>query len=316
LHKKITDHAVVREDLYGTTAEPTYGGVLSFMRRKYTKDMSGVDVAVMGIPLDTATTNRPGARFGPRAIRAASSIMAWEKPYGMEFDPFDRLAVVDAGDCFFDHGRPEQTPAAIEAHAFDIIEQGPALLSLGGDHFVSYPLLRAHQRKHGGPLSLLHFDAHSDSWADKNDRIDHGTMFWWAAKQGLIDPVNSVQIGIRTTNPDTMGFNIIDGPEVHEAGVAAVIERTRAILGDRPVYLTFDIDCLDPSYAPGTGTPVCGGLTSHQAMAILRGLTGINVVGMDVVEVAPAYDIGEITALAAAHLAMEMLYLYACRPGA
>jgi len=316
LHKKITDHAVVREDLYGTTAEPTYGGVLSFMRRKYTKDMSGVDVAVMGLPLDTATTNRPGARFGPRAIRAASSIMAWEKPYGMEFDPFDRLAVVDAGDCFFDHGRPEQTPAAIEAHAFDIIEQGPALLSLGGDHFVSYPLLRAHQRKHGGPLSLLHFDAHSDSWADKNDRIDHGTMFWWAAKQGLIDPASSVQIGIRTTNPDTMGFNIIDGPEVHEAGVAAVIERTRAILGDRPVYLTFDIDCLDPSYAPGTGTPVCGGLTSHQAMAILRGLTGINVVGMDVVEVAPAYDVGEITALAAAHLAMEMLYLYACRPGA
>jgi len=316
LHKKITDHAVVREDLYGTTAEPTYGGVLSFMRRKYTKDMSGVDVAVMGIPLDTATTNRPGARFGPRAIRAASSIMAWEKPYGMEFDPFDRLAVVDAGDCFFDHGRPEQTPAAIEAHAFDIIEQGPALLSLGGDHFVSYPLLRAHQRKHGGPLSLLHFDAHSDSWADTNDRIDHGTMFWWAAKQGLVDPARSVQIGIRTTNPDTMGFNIIDGPEVHEAGVAAVIERTRAILGDRPVYLTFDIDCLDPSYAPGTGTPVCGGLTSHQAMAILRGLTGINVVGMDVVEVAPAYDVGEITALAAAYLAMEMLYVYACRPGA
>ncbi len=272
MHKKITDHAVVREDLYGTTAEPTYGGVLSFMRRKYTKDMSGVDVAVMGIPLDTATTNRPGARFGPRAIRAASSIMAWEKPYGMEFDPFDRLAVVDAGDCFFDHGRPEQTPAAIEAHAFDIIEQGPALLSLGGDHFVSYPLLRAHQRKHGGPLSLLHFDAHSDSWADKNDRIDHGTMFWWAAKQGLIDPVNSVQIGIRTTNPDTMGFNIIDGPEVHEAGVAAVIERTRAILGDRPVYLTFDIDCLDPSYAPGHGHTE--GADRHQRRRHGRGRSG------------------------------------------
>ncbi len=316
MHKKFTDHAIIREDLYGTTAEPTYGGALSFMRRKYTRDMSGVDVAVMGIPLDTATTNRPGARFGPRAIRAASSIMAWDKPYGMEFDPFDRLAVVDAGDCFFDHGRPEQTPAEIEARAFGIIDQGPALLSLGGDHFVSYPLLRAHQRKHGGPLSLLHFDAHTDTWADENDRVDHGTMFWWAAKQELIDPARSVQIGIRTTNRDTLGFNIIDGPEVHEAGVPAVIERTRAILGDGPVYLTFDIDCLDPSCAPGTGTPVCGGLTSHQAMAILRGLTGINVVGMDVVEVAPAYDVGEITALAAAHLAMEMLYLYACRPGA
>jgi agmatinase len=315
LNKKITDHAIVREDLYGTKPEPTYGGALSFMRRKYTKDMTGVDVAVIGIPLDTATTNRPGARFGPRAIRAASSIMAWEKPYGMEFDPFDRLAVVDAGDCFFDHGRPESSPEEIEKHAFGIIDQGPALLSLGGDHFVSYPLIRAHQRKHGGALSLLHFDAHSDTWADDNDRIDHGTMFWWAAKKGLVDPATSVQIGIRTTNPDTLGFNVIDAPEVHASGVEAVIARAREILGDRPVYLTFDIDCLDPSCAPGTGTPVCGGLTSHQAMAVLRGLAGINVVGMDVVEVAPAYDVGEITALAGAHLAMEMLYLYACRPG-
>ena len=314
MNKKVTDHAIVREELYGTTPEPTYGGALSFMRRKYTTDMSGVDVAVTGIPLDTATTNRPGASFGPRAIRAASSIMAWEKPYGMEFDPFDKLAVVDAGDCFFDHGRPENTPDEIEAHAFGIIDQGPALLSLGGDHFVSYPLLRAHQRKHGGALSLLHFDAHSDTWADDNDRIDHGTMFWWAAKNGLVDPANSVQIGIRTTNPDTLGFNIIDAPDVHASGVEAVVARTREILGDRPVYLTFDIDCLDPSHAPGTGTPLCGGLTTHQAMAILRGLAGINVVGMDVVEVAPAYDVGEITALAGAHLAMEMLYLYARRP--
>ena len=139
MDKKITDHAFVREDLYGTTPEPTYGGALSFCRRKFTRDLTGVDVAVIGIPLDTATTNRPGARFGPRAIRAASSIMAWEKPYGMEFDPFDRLAVVDAGDCFFDHGRPEQTPAEIEEYAFSIIDQGPALLSLGGDHFVSFP---------------------------------------------------------------------------------------------------------------------------------------------------------------------------------
>ena len=314
MDKNTTDHAIVREDLYGTTPEPTYGGALSVMRRKFTKDMSGVDVAVTGIPLDTATTNRPGARFGPRAIRAASSIMAWEKPYGMEFDPFDKLAVVDAGDCFFDHGRPESTPEEIEAHAFGIIEQGPALLALGGDHFVSYPLLRAHQRKHGGALSLLHFDAHSDTWADDNDRIDHGTMFWWAAKNGLVDPATSVQIGIRTTNPDTLGFNVIDAPHVHESGVERVVARTREILGDRPVYLTFDIDCLDPSCAPGTGTPVCGGLTTHQAMSILRGLAGINVVGMDVVEVAPAYDVGEITALAGAHLAMEMLYLYACRP--
>jgi agmatinase len=308
------DHAITRQSLYGTTPEPTYAGVLSFMRRKYSKDFKGVDVAVMGVPLDTATTNRPGARFGPRAIREASSIMAWERPYGMEFDPFDKLAVVDCGDCYFDFGRPEAVPDAIEAYAYDIISKGPGLLSLGGDHFIAYPLLKAHAKKHGKPLSLLHFDAHSDTWEDENDRIDHGTMFFWATKYGLVDPSTSVQIGLRTRNPDTMGFNIIDAPRVHDETIDAVVAETRKHLGDNPVYLTFDIDCLDPSYAPGTGTPVCGGLTSDQAIRILRGLKGINIVGMDIVEVAPAYDVGQITALAASHLAMEMLYLYGGRP--
>lgn len=308
------DHAITRDSLYGTTPEPTYAGVLSFMRRKYSKDFEGVDVAVTGVPLDTATTNRSGTRFGPRAIREASTIMAWERPYGMEFDPFDKLAVVDCGDCFFDFGRPEEVPDAIEAYAYDIISKGPGLLTLGGDHFIAYPLIKAHAKKHGQPLSLLHFDAHSDTWADVNDRIDHGTMFYWAAKYGLIDPATSMQVGLRTRNPDTMGFNICDAPWVHEHGIDAVIAETKQKLGDNPVYLSFDIDCLDPSYAPGTGTPVCGGLTSHQAMSILRGLKGINVVGMDIVEVAPAYDVGQITALAASHLAMEMLYLYASRP--
>jgi agmatinase len=141
-------------------------------------------------------------------------------------------------------------------------------------------------------------------------------MFWWAAKQGLVDPATSVQVGLRTTNPDTLGFNIIDAPLVHAQSIAETIAAIKQYLGDTPVYLTFDIDCLDPSYAPGTGTPVCGGLTSTQALSILRGLQGINVIGMDVVEVAPAYDVGEITALAASHIAMEMLYLYANRPKA
>jgi len=312
--KHDNDYAITRDSLYGTTPEPTYAGITSFMRRKYTRDLTGVDVAVTGIPLDTATTNRPGARFGPRAIRNASSIMAWEKPYGMEFDPFDKLAVADVGDCMFDFGRPEKVPDEIEEHAWNIIKEGPGLLSLGGDHFIAYPVLKAHARKFGAPLSLLHFDAHSDTWADSNDRIDHGTMFYWAAKHGIVDPATSVQIGLRTTNPDTLGFNVLDAPWVHEHGIEAVIEAARKTLGDRPVYVSFDIDCLDPSFAPGTGTPVCGGLTSHQAMSILRGLKGINIIGMDVVEVAPTYDVGEITALAATHLAMEMLYLFACRP--
>jgi agmatinase len=313
--KHAGDHAFLREDLYGTTPEPTYAGALSFMRRKYTRDLEGVDVVVTGVPLDTATTNRPGARLGPRAIRAASSIMAWERPYGMEFDPFDKLAVVDYGDCFFDFGRPDRVPDEIEKHAFDIISKGPALLSLGGDHFVAYPLLKAHAKKFSAPFSLIHFDAHSDTWADEHDRIDHGTMFFHAAKHGLVDPASSVQIGLRTTNDDTLGFNVLDAAWVHQNGIDAVVDKVNSIVGGRPAYITFDIDCLDPSYAPGTGTPVCGGLTTHQALSILRGLAGVNVIGMDIVEVAPAYDVGEITALAAAALCMEMLYLYACRPG-
>jgi agmatinase len=312
--KHAGDHALLRESLYGTLSEPTYAGALSFFRRKFTRELDGVDLVVAGIPLDTATTNRPGTRFGPRAIRAASSMIAWERPYGMDYDPFERLAVVDYGDCFFDFGRPEQVPDAIEAHANTIIEKGPGLLTLGGDHFVSYPLLKAHATKFGAPLSLLHFDAHSDTWADEAGRIDHGTMFWHAARDGLVDPAHSVQIGLRTTNDDTMGFNVLDAPWVHKNGIDAVIEAARRHLGERPVYLTFDIDCLDPSFAPGTGTPVCGGLTSYQAQAILRGLSGINLIGMDLVEVAPAYDVGEITALAAATLATEMICMYSARP--
>jgi agmatinase len=184
MDKNNLDHAITRDDLRGTTPEPTYGGVTSFMRRKYTKDMTGVDVAVLGVPFDTATTNRSGARLGPRAIRNASTIMAWERPYGMEFDPFDQLAVVDAGDAFFDSGRLDMAPKYIEDAAYSIISRGPGLLALGGDHFISYPLLKAHVRKHGGPVSILHFDAHTDTWEDENNRIDHGTMFWWAAKKG------------------------------------------------------------------------------------------------------------------------------------
>lgn len=309
-----TDHAMMRESLYGTTSEATYGGILSFMRRKYTRDLTGVDVVVTGIPFDTATTNRPGTRFGPRSIRAASNNMAWERPYGTTFDPYDKLAVIDYGDCNFDFGRPETVPDSIEKHAHDIISEGPALLSLGGDHFIAYPLLKAHVKKHGAPLSLLHFDAHSDTWPDEEGRVDHGTMFWHAAQEGVVDPKHSVQIGLRTTNDDTLGFNVLDAPWVHANGIEAVIKETRKHLGNNPVYLSFDIDCLDPSYAPGTGTPVCGGLTSHQAMSIIRGLYGINLVGMDIVEVAPAYDVGEITSLAGAALAWEMINLYANRP--
>jgi len=307
------DLAITRESLYGTVAEPTYGGITSFMRRRYTRDLRGVDLVISGVPFDTATSNRPGSRFGPRAIREASVQSAWTPHWPWEFDPFERLACVDYGDCPFDYGTPEQTPAAIRNHAEKILESGAAMLTLGGDHFISYPLLQAHAAKHG-PLSLIHFDAHHDLECDGEDkRIDHGSMFYHAVREGLVDPSRSIQIGQRTTIDDVMGFQVLNADEAHDRSPRELAEIIRARVGDNPVYLTFDIDCLDPAYAPGTGTPVCGGLSSHQALRILRDLRGINLVGMDVVEVAPPYDHAEITALAAAALAMEMICLYAAR---
>ncbi len=310
------DNAFTATSLYGTSPEQLYAGALSFARRKYTRDLAGVDVAVSGVPLDTATSNRPGARFGPRAIRAASTNIAWTRQWPWEFDPFDRLAVIDYGDCAFDYGRPQQVPAEIEAHARTLLDAGVAMLTLGGDHFLTYPLLRAHAARHG-PLSLVHFDAHSDTWSDEDGRIDHGTMFYHAAREGVVAPERSVQVGVRTANDDSHDFNVLDARQVHAAAPADIAAEIRQIVGDARVYLTFDIDCLDPAFAPGTGTPVCGGLSTAQALEIVRGLRGIDLVGMDLVEVAPAYDVGEITALAGATLAYEFLCLYAvARDGA
>ena len=310
--KELIDQAVHRETLRGTRSEPTYSGALSFMRRKYARELAGVDLAVTGIPFDSATTNRPGARFGPRAIRQASTQLSWAQLDDWGFDAFDKLAVIDYGDCEFDPGRPETIPQRIEEHARRIISQGAGLLALGGDHFITYPILKAHAEKHG-PLSLIHFDAHSDTWEDEDGRVDHGTMFYHAAKEGLIEAKRSVQVGLRTFNKDTWGFHQLKAPWVHERGAAAVSDKVRSIVGDHPCYLTFDIDCLDPACAPGTGTPVIGGLSSHQAQQTLRGLAGVNLAGMDLVEVAPAYDVGEITSLAGASLALEMIYLYASK---
>lgn len=301
------DSAILRTRHQGYAIENTFGGVLSFMRRAYTKQFDGVDVAVTGIPLDLATTYRTGARLGPAAIRAAS-VQLNEKLYPWGFGPCDRLRVVDAGDCWLDTHRPASIVETIVAHARNILASGARMLSLGGDHFISYPLLKAHAERYGRPLSLIHFDAHCDTWPDDApDSLNHGTMFYKAVKEGLIDPASSVQIGIRTWNDDFLGMNILGADWVHAHGVRAVGDKILSIVGDRPVYLSFDIDCLDPGCAPGTGTPVPGGLSSAQALAILRQLTAVDLVGMDVVEVAPAYDHADITALAAAHVCAEML---------
>ena len=218
--------------------------------------------------------------------------------------------MVDYGDFVFDPGRPEQVPALLQRQATELLATDTAMLALGGDHFVTYPLLAACAEKFG-PLALVHFDAHSDTWADEQGRIDHGTMFWHAAREGLVDPAHSAQLGVRTHNPDTHGFNVLSAAWIHEHGTAEAVNAVHAAVGERPCYLTFDIDCLDPAFAPATGTPVVGGLSTHQALQLLRGLAGLNIVAMDVVEVAPAYDVAEITALAGATLALHMLCAYA-----
>jgi len=308
---KSIDLAFTAASNRGHVDEHTFAGALSFLRRRYSKDLQGVDVAVVGVPFDLATTNRPGARFGPAAIRAASAIMAWDRPYGWDYDPRERLAIVDYGDVSFDFAQTEAIPATIQEQIGRIVSAGAAPLSLGGDHWISLPALRAVHERHG-PLSLVHFDAHTDTWEDEPGRLyHHGTMFRHAVTEGLIVPERSVQIGIRTHNPDTMDFNILDAPRVHELGSAAVAGTVRKLTADHKVYLTFDIDCLDPAFAPGTGTPVSGGLSTAQAIAILMGLRGIDLVGADVVEVAPAYDSAQMTALAAAHIGFLLLALYA-----
>jgi agmatinase len=311
------DDAFRRTDLKGTNWEATYAGALSFMRRKYTRDLKGVDIAITGVPFDQAVSHRSGTRMGPEGIRRASAENAWGPFWPWNFDPFDTLTVVDYGDCFFDWGKKEDFPAKLENHATEIISTGAEMITLGGDHYISYPLLKAHAKKHG-PLALVHFDAHRDVEIDNGGRIDHGTMFGYAVQEGLIDPHKSVQIGIRTTfaGETTMGFRIAYADEVHETSAADMAKIITKKVGSQKAYLTFDIDCLDPSAAPGTGTPIPGGLTYHQAASIIRKLTSINFVGMDMVEVSPPYDHSEITSGAAAGLIMEYLCLRAWQKGA
>ncbi len=309
-----TDLAFTRESPYGTKAEPTYSGALSFLRRRYTKELKGVDVAVVGVPFDLATTNRPGARLGPRSIRAASANLAWAPPYAWSFDPFEKLNVIDWGDVFFDAGEPHKIPDVLAKTYAEFVEKNVTTLTLGGDHFVSYPILKALHAKHG-PISLIHFDAHSDTWKDSDGRIDHGTMFYHAATEGIVDVSHSIQIGMRTFNAETHGYQVIDARWLHEHGVDACIQAIGERVGNSKCYVSFDIDFLDPSYAPGTGTPVVGGFSTHVGLQLIRGLAGLNIIGMDVVEVAPPYDVSDITALAGASVAQEMLCAFASKNG-
>ena len=296
------------------SSDATFSGALSFMRRRYSKDLSGTDAVVWGVPFDAATSNRPGARFGPRGIRAASAIMDNDPQYPFGFYVFDELNVVDYGDAAFDYGRPSEIAGEIERQAAEIInsETQPYLLSLGGDHFVTYPLLKAHAEKYG-PVDLVQFDAHQDTWDDDGSRVDHGTFVTRAADEGLINPDRSIQIGIRTNAPHDRGVQVVNAMECEEMGVEDIAKLVYERVEGSNCYLTFDIDALDPAFAPGTGTPVAGGLSSSKALTVLAALKNVVFVGSDVVEVAPAYDHADITSIAGASVASMMLQLLAER---
>ncbi len=299
-------------DLFSKPDYSLYSNAMTFMRRPLVQNPvdAKADVVVLGAPLDIATSGRPGARLGPNAIRRASVNLSWEsKKFPWRFNLFEHIDVIDAGDLVFNSGDAQDFTERLEAACDAILASGKSLLCLGGDHFVTLPLLRCHFKKHG-EMALIHFDAHTDTYA-LGSRYDHGTMFYHAPREGLVDPNQSVQVGIRTEyTHDGHQYLVINAMQANEQSAQQLVEQIKQRVGDKPVYLTFDIDCLDPAFAPGTGTPVCGGIDSNKALQIIRGFVGLNVVGMDVVEVSPPFDQSELTALAGASLALEMLYMW------
>jgi agmatinase len=286
------------------------------MRLPYQTDLAGVDVALLGVPFDSGTSYRSGARLGPREIRSQSSLI---RPYSyfQRVSPFERLTIVDAGDVDAPPVGIEPAYAAIEAAVQRILAAGVVPIVVGGDHSISLPVLRAIARQHG-PVALVQFDAHIDTWDDYfGGKYFHGSPFRRAIEERLIAPAQYVQVGIRGPMYDededfgfqrTHGVTTIDIGQVKKDGVEAVMGKVRQIVAGRPLYVTFDIDSVDPAFAPGTGTPEVGGLTSYEAQELVRGLAGLPLVGCDVVEVAPQFDgPGQITALLAANLMFEFL---------
>jgi agmatinase len=303
------------DNAFPTDETSIYLNIFSFLGLPLNRDFSAdnVDAVVMGIPYDLGTSGRAGARDGPNAIRQASANLRWEeKRWPWSFALADRLRAIDFGDLHFMYGDSEDMLAKVEEQAAQISAAGKTLVSFGGDHFVTLPLLRGHARTHG-KLALIHFDAHTDTY-EEEEKYNHGCMFYRAPQEGLIDPSRSIQIGIRTEyDYAAHEFEVVNAHQANEQPVADTIKAIRVRVGDSPIYLTFDIDCLDPAFAPGTGTPVVGGMSTSRVLQILQGIADLNIVGFDVVEVAPAYDHAQITALAGASLALQFLYMRASR---
>lgn len=293
---------------------PRYAGLATYAKLPMLHDVEAADIAIMGVPFDTGVSFRPGARFGPSHVREASRLIRPFNP-AQHASPFELVQVVDAGDITANPFNISEAVEQVEAAAKSLGKQVARIVTIGGDHTIALPLLRAAHEKHG-PVAVLHFDAHLDTWDTYfGAPTTHGTPFRRASEEGLIDLESSMHFGIRgplysaqDLADDTMlGFSVITSEFVEEHGIAAAIERMRARLGSKPVYISIDIDVLDPSHAPGTGTPEAGGLTSRELLRALRGIADLNIVGADVVEVAPAYDHAQVTAVAASHVVYELV---------
>jgi agmatinase len=298
---------------------PRFAGIRTFMRLPHVTELDGVDAAAVGIPFDTATSYRPGARFGPEAIRSASTLL---RPYhpALAIDVLDAISVVDYGDLPTAPGDTEGTYQRIETALAPLVDAGVFPVVLGGDHSITLAELRVLAKKHG-PMALVQLDSHTDTWDEYFDqRYFHGTTFKRAAEEGLIEPSASVQAGMRGSlfsgsdleDARALGFTVIPSEDLRALGPDGYAREVRTQVGERPVFLSFDIDFLDPAYAPGTGTPEVAGFSTAEALALLRALRGIRIVGCDIVEVAPPYDSpGQPTALAAANVALDLLALRA-----
>jgi agmatinase len=302
---------------------PRFSGVRTFMRLPNNQDLENADAAIVGAPFDTGASFRAGARFGPEGIRSASHLL---RPYNPSLGVpiFERLSVIDYGDVPVVPGYTEESYEKIAAALKAVHRSGVVPIVLGGDHAIALPELRAAASVHG-PLALLQFDSHADAWDSFFGMPhNHGTVFRRAVEEGLLDPSRSVQVGMRGSLYEggdleasrALGFELITTDEVREVGIPAVIDRIRDRVSDAKVYVSFDVDFVDPAFAPGTGTPEVGGFTSREAQEFLRGLVGIDLAGCDVVEVYPSYDSpGQVTSLLAANVAYELLTLIASRGG-
>jgi agmatinase len=304
---------------FGDGLQP-FMGISSFMRLPVTRELDGVDVAILGVPFDSGTSYRSGTRFGPRKIREAS-LMIWGHNTTLNVTPLTNLNVVDYGDVSVIPTSIEHTMTAITGMAGDILQTGTKLITLGGDHSIALPLLRAHAKKYG-PVSLVHIDAHIDTWEAEFESVpySHGTPFRYALQEGLVREGEYMQIGIRGpvsgendyAEAAALGARTITIHEVLEKGVPSILQEVHQRMKG-PVYVTVDIDSADPAFAPGTGTPEVGGLTSYQLLQLVRGLHGLDLIGFDLVEVSPPYDHGDITAILASNIVFEYLSLLAIK---